>query len=497
MERETSGEVGQKEEQPAPLPSKVHCIGVCGTGMGALALLFREKGVAVSGSDLQAYPPMGDLLRGAGIDVRLGYRCENVDADVQYVVVGNAVSRNNEEVEETIRRGIPYGSFPESLSRFFLAGREPVVVVGTHGKTTSTAMLAWILEAAGHDPGFLVGGEPMNFCSSSRCGTGRFFVVEGDEYDSAFFDKGPKFLHYRPVHALFTSLEYDHADIYPDEESLKIQFLRFVEKIPARGLVLVCAEYPGAVEIACRGVCRVETYGFDPGADWYGRVVERGSEGFSLEVCCKGEPFGVFRCPLSGSHNGLNALGSLALLSRLGVDAELLRNGLAGFAGVRRRQELLGEAGGVVLVDDFAHHPTAVRETLRALGHRFPGRRVVAVYEPRTQTSRRRVFQRQYVEAFDGADLVLCSRLFRAETVPEKDRFKPELWEQDMRRAGRKALYVPDLDSLENFLVENAKPGDLLVFMSSGDFEGLPTRVLRRLGSAGKEGPGTALSPAV
>jgi len=481
MESEEFGGVAQEDGLSASLPARVHFIGVCGTGMGALALLFREKGVAVSGSDLQSYPPMGNLLRGAGIDVRLGYRPENLDGDVQYVVVGNAVSKNNPEVEETIRRGVPYGSFPESLSRFFLAGREPVVVVGTHGKTTSTAMLAWMLEAAGHRPGFLVGGEPRNFPSSGRCGSGPFFVVEGDEYDSAFFDKGPKFLHYRPVYALFTSLEYDHADIYADEESLKAQFLRFVQKVPARGLVLVCAEYPGAVEIARRGVCRVETYGFDSDADWRARIVEQGPGGSTLEVFCKGEPLGVFRCRLSGSHNGLNALGSLALLSRLGVPPATLRSGLAGFAGVRRRQELLGEADGVVLVDDFAHHPTAVRETLRALRHRFPGRRVVAVYEPRTQTSRRAVFQKQYAQAFEGADLVLCSRLFRADAVPEKDRFNPELWEQETRRAGVQAFYIADMDALENFLVENARPGDLVVFMSSGDFEGLPARVLGRL----------------
>lgn len=492
MEGRTSGRVGQVEELPAALPARVHFIGVCGTGMGALALLFREKGSVVSGSDLQAYPPMGDLLRGAGIDVRLGYRRENLDDDVEYVVVGNAVSRTNEEVEETVRRGIPYGSFPESLSRFFLAGREPLVVVGTHGKTTSTAMLAWMLEVAGRSPGFLVGGEPLNFSSSSRYGAGPFFVVEGDEYDSAFFDKGPKFLHYRPVYALFTSLEYDHADIYPDEESLRAQFLRFVERIPARGLVLVCAEYPGAVKIARRGACRVETYGFGPDADWLGKILDQGPEGFVLEVLCKGDSFGVFRCRLSGSHNGLNALGSLALLSRLGVATEVLREGLAGFAGVRRRQEFLGEEGGVVLVDDFAHHPTAVRETLKALRRRFPGRRVLAVYEPRTQTSRRAVFQKQYAEAFEGADLVLCSRLFRAEAVPERERFRPELWEQDMRRAGRKAHYIPDIKDLETFLVEHARPGDLLVFMSSGDFEGLPARVLSRLSLGRKEGAGRA-----
>lgn len=478
MGSEEFGGVAQKGGFSASLPARVHFIGVCGTGMGALALLFREKGVAVSGSDLQSYPPMGTLLRGAGIDVRLGYRREHVDGDVQYVVVGNAVSKSNPEVEETIRRRVPYGSFPETLSRFFLAGRDPIVVVCTHSKTTSTAMLAWMLEAVGHRPGFLVGGGPLNFASSSRCGTGPFFVVEGDEYDSAFFDKGPKFLHYRPVYVLFTSLEYDHADIYPDEESMRAQFLRFVKKVPARGIVLVCAEYPGAVEIARRAVCKVETYGFDPEADWRARIVEQDSEGSEVEVFCKGEPFGVFRCRLSGSHNGLNALGSLALLSRLGVPPAALRSALAGFAGVRRRQELLGEADGVVLVDDFAHHPTAVRETLWALRHRFPGRRVVAVYEPRTQTSRRAVFQKQYAEAFEGADLALCSRLFRADAVPEEDRFNPQLWEQEARRAGRKAFYIADMGALESFLVENARPGDLVVFMSSGDFEGLPARVL-------------------
>jgi UDP-N-acetylmuramate: L-alanyl-gamma-D-glutamyl-meso-diaminopimelate ligase len=468
------------------VPKRVHFIGVCGTGMGALALLFREMGAEVSGSDVQAYPPMGDLLRGAGIDIRLGYRPENVAGNLDYVVVGNAVSKNNPEVEEVLRRGLAYGSFPETLARFFLAMREPVVVVGTHGKTTSTALLAWVLEAAGHAPGFLVGGEPKNFPSSSRFGTGPYFVVEGDEYDSAFFDKGPKFLHYRPRFSLFTSLEYDHADIYPDVDSLRTQFRRFVQGITPEGLLLVCSQYPTAVEIAREASCTVETYGYGQESDWRGVLRQNDPDGLTIEVSFLRSFVGSFSSHLSGGHNGLNILGCIALLSRLGVQIEQIRRGLYGFLGVRRRQEILGEVDGVLLVDDFAHHPTAVRETIRSMARRFPGRRILAIYEPRTHTSRKSVFQKEYVEAFQEANLAVCARIFRAETVPEEDRFRPDLWEKQMRERGKEAYYLQEMGDLERFLVQSARPGDLVLFMSSGDFEGVPGRVLRELGHRGQ-----------
>jgi len=451
------------------MPTKVHMIAVCGTGMGALALLFREAGVRVTGSDLQAYPPMGDLLYKAGVNITLGYRPENLPEDVEYVVVGNAVSKDNPEVEAARLRGVPWGSFPETLSRYFLAQRRPVVVVGTHGKTTSTALLAWLLEAAGQAPGFLVGGEPNNFGVSSRLGQGPFFVLEGDEYDSAFFNKIPKFLHYQPQTALFTSLEYDHADIYPDLASLKKQFLDFAALLPPDGFMLVCHEYPRAVEIARKARCRVETYGYGKDADWQGVLQPIPGQGHEMAVFFQGTQIGTFPLPMAGRHNGLNILGSIALLHHLGIPFDVLNTGLAGFLGVRRRQEVVGEKDNILFMDDFAHHPTAVRETLQAVRMQFPDRRILAVFEPRTHTSRRSIFQNEYVEAFQHADLALCSAVFRAETVAPEERFQPDSWVADLMEKGKDAFYFEEQAALVRFLVETCRPGDVVLFMSSGD----------------------------
>jgi len=464
---------------PQGIPEKVHMIAVCGTGMGALALLFREMGVPVSGSDVQAYPPMGELLRKAGVSLSLGYGPENLPEDADFVVVGNAVSRDNPEVEEVMARGLPYGSFPETLAHFFLASRVPIVVAGTHGKTTSTAILAWLLECSGRSPGFLVGGEPKDFGSSSRLGKGEYFVIEGDEYDSAFFDKAPKFLHYRPGAVLFTSLEFDHADIYPDLASIREQFLRFVEGLPPEGHVVVCEAYPDAVETARTAPCKVETYGYGENADWMGVLREGASS--TMEVYHRGQHRGTFSVPLAGRHNGLNLLGSLALLSNLGLPSEGLKKGAETFSGVRRRQEIVGDAGGVLLIDDFAHHPTAVRETLSAVRTRYPGRRLIAVFEPRTHTSRRNVFQGEYAEAFGRADMAMCAPVYREETVPLAERFRPGVWVEDLQRRGVVASCYEETADLELALTEACRPGDVVLFMSSGSLADLIDSVRKRL----------------
>jgi UDP-N-acetylmuramate: L-alanyl-gamma-D-glutamyl-meso-diaminopimelate ligase len=466
---------------PEDVPKKVHMIAVCGTGMGALALLFREMGVPVSGSDVQAYPPMGELLRKAGVSLSLGYGPENLPEDADFIVVGNAVSRDNPEVEEVMARGIPYGSFPETLAHFFLASRVPIVVAGTHGKTTSTAILAWLLECSGSSPGFLVGGEPKNFGSSSRLGNGEYFVIEGDEYDSAFFDKAPKFLHYRAGAVLFTSLEFDHADIYPDLTSIRAQFLRFVEGLPPEGLVIVCEAYPDAVETARNAPCKVETYGYGKNADWMGVLTEAEGEASRMEVYHQGQYRATFSVPLAGRHNGLNFLGSLGLLSNLGLDVEGLKKGVETFSGVRRRQEIAGDAGGVLLIDDFAHHPTAVRETLSAVRTRYPGRRVIAVFEPRTHTSRRSVFQAEYAEAFGRADIAMCGPVYRQETVPLAERFRPSKWVEELEGRGVVASCYGEMVGLEIALTETCRPGDVVLFMSSGSLADLIHRLRKRL----------------
>jgi len=460
--------------------------------MGALALLFREAGVRVTGSDLQAYPPMGDMLRRAGVAILSGYAAGNVPSDADCVVVGNAVSRDNPEVEAAVRAGIPRTSLPEALADFFLKGRRSVVVVGTHGKTTSTSILAWLLECAGLAPGFLVGGEPTNFASSSRLGSGPFFVTEGDEYDSAFFDKRPKFLHYRPELALFTSLEFDHADIYPDLDALRRAFAGFVRLLPPSGLLMVCDQYPDARSVAGEAACPVETYGYGEGADLHG-VYCLGNNGEpTLEIVHKGDPLGSFSLPLAGRHNGLNVLGCVGILRRIGVSTERIRQGLAGFLGVRRRQEPVGEAGGVLFLDDFAHHPTAVRETLQAVRMKYPGRRLLAVFEPRTHTSRRRTFQEEYVDAFLGADISFCLPVFRSEALDVSERFDPVLWSRMLQQRGGKAQAVSGTDHLQQRLLETCRAGDVVLFMSSGDLSGVVSVLTGKRG----ESNGASVPPA-
>jgi UDP-N-acetylmuramate: L-alanyl-gamma-D-glutamyl-meso-diaminopimelate ligase len=304
-------------------------------------------------------------------------------------------------------------------------------------------------------------------------GQGKYFVIEGDEYDSAFFDKGPKFLHYRPRVALFTSLEYDHADIYPDLASVRDQFLRFVELLPPDGLVMVCEQYADAVEIARKAPCKVETYGFGKEADWVGVIKESEGRTATMEIHGHGRHMGSYFLPVLGRHNGLNVLGSLGLLHHLGVRPESFERGLESFEGVRRRQEIAGEVRGVLLIDDFAHHPTAVRETLVAVRKHYPGRRVLAVFEPRTHTSRRSTFQREYAAAFLSADVALCAPIYRGETVPPEDRFSPAAWVEDLRKGGVEAHCFEDAVGLERGLTETCRPGDLVLFMSSGSLSDL------------------------
>ena len=467
---------------PYRTPERVHMVAVCGTGMGSLGLLLREAGAAVTGSDVQTYPPMGDLLRKAGVEIRLGYSAENVPADAQYVVIGNTISRDNPEVLAVQKQGLPYSSFPMTLSKYFLRGRQPLVVVGTHGKTTSSALLAWLLQSAGAEPGFLVGGEPRNFAASSQLGRGPQFVVEGDEYDSAFFDKEPKFLHYRPQAALFTSLEYDHADIYPDFESLQRAFARFVRLLPADGYLMVCGEYPAAVEMARQACCKVETYGFGDGADWRGLCRTEGNQAPALEVSYRGQKVGIFHLPLWGEHNALNTLGCLGILQRLGIGVAALNAGLHEFRGVRRRQETVAEVRGILLVDDFAHHPTAVRETLRAIRRRWPDRRVIAVFEPRTHTSRRNIFQKEFAQAFAEADVAICTKVYRQDSVEESQRFLPEVWVEDLKEMGTRASHLPEPEALIKHLCTTCSGGDIVVFMSSASPDSILKRLVAMLG---------------
>jgi UDP-N-acetylmuramate: L-alanyl-gamma-D-glutamyl-meso-diaminopimelate ligase len=462
----------------------VHLIAACGVGMASLAGMLKEKGYEVSGSDANVYPPMSTQLERLGIRLFSPYAAENIPPGTEVVIVGNAVSRGNPECEEAVRRGLPMQSMPQAVAEIFIGDRESIVVAGTHGKTTATSLAAWALFAAGDDPSFLVGGIPKNFPVSYRVGGGGRFVIEGDEYDTAYFDKGPKFLHYRPKIALLTSIEFDHADIYRDLEHVRESFRRLAAILPPEGLLVACADYPDVAAVAKTARCPVVLYATRDG------VLPRGGAGEAWRVRGTGERGGMttfrmedgnrsldFRFPLPGVHNAANAAGVAVILLRLGFPPESVASAFERFAGVRRRQEVVGEFRGVLVIDDFAHHPTAVRETVRAIRDRYPDRRLVAVFEPRSNTSRRKVFQQEFASALAGADRVILAGVFGAEKVPEAERMSPEGVVASIRAAGRPAEYVPEVDAIVADLAGTCRAGDLVLLMSNGGFGGIQEKL--------------------
>jgi UDP-N-acetylmuramate: L-alanyl-gamma-D-glutamyl-meso-diaminopimelate ligase len=472
------------EVDPATV-RRVHLVGIAGTGMGSLAGLLRAAGHEVTGSDQNVYPPMSDLLRQSGIRVLTPYDPANLDAvKPDLVVIGNVIRRVNPEAAAVRARRLPQMSFPAALGSFFLRGRHPVVVAGTHGKTTTSALLAHVLVAAGRDPSFLVGGVARNYGTNFRLGAGAPVVVEGDEYDTAYFDKGPKFLHYRPRTAILTSLELDHVDIYRDLAHYESAFVRFVRLLPADGCLAVSATYPRAVELARVSAARVVTYGGGP-ADYHARRVALGPDGARFEIVERGRPLGEATLPLGGAHNVENALGVVAAARALGLGAGEIAAGLRTFEGVRRRQEVRGEVAGVVVVDDFAHHPTAVRETIAAVAARYPGRRVRAVFEPRSNTSRRRLHQAEYAAALAGAPCVALRVPEPHDMVPADQRLDVERLVGDLRARGVQARAEPDVDALVGLVAAEARPGDVVLVMSNGAFGGFVDRLLAALGGTG------------
>src|SRR6188508_1748575 len=388
---------------------RFHFIGICGTAMATLAAMLKARGHDVQGSDHAMYPPMSDYLVREAIRTFDSYRPEHITPEIDIVVVGNAISRGNPELEEVLDRKIRFVSLPELIRDQFLWSARSIVIAGTHGKTTTTALTGWLLAAGGLDPSVLVGGIAVNFDGSYRLGSGREFVIEGDEYDSAFFDKTAKFLKYLPDIAVIGNLEYDHADIYPDMESLRTAFRRLLALVPRRGLVVIGADSPEALGLASLARCEVVTFGIDAEADWRVASVEANGGVVSFDVTRKGQPYGRFDSNLHGTHNVRNALAALIVGDAVGLSAGEMAKGLASFRGVRRRMELRGVAKGVSVFDDFAHHPTAILETLRGARWSNPGRRLWAIFEPRSATSCRRVFQEDFARAFieSGADEII------------------------------------------------------------------------------------------
>jgi UDP-N-acetylmuramate: L-alanyl-gamma-D-glutamyl-meso-diaminopimelate ligase len=465
---------------------RVHLIGVCGTGMGSFAGMLKAAGHEVTGSDENVYPPMSTQLERWGIEVMSGYRPENLDrARPDLVVVGNVVRAVNPEAEAMRARGLRHVSFPQALGERFIAPRHGVVVAGTHGKTTTSAMMGALLHHAGRDPSFLVGGVTRDFDSNFRLGAGPHFVVEGDEYDTAYFDKGPKFLHYRPRTAIFTSCELDHADIYRDEAHYESAFEKFVALLPADGFLAACARYASVRRIASASRARVESYGVGvPGADWEARELSLSPEGARFALVRRGERLADVLLPVGGAHNVENALGVAAAATALGLSPAEIAAGLGAFRGVKRRQEVRGVAGGVTVVDDFAHHPRAVKETLAAIRGRFPGARILAAFEPRSNTSRRNLHQADYASpvTWGDAEGIFLLRPAPTDRVPEAERLDVDAVVAALGGGGRRAAAFGDVDGLVAAIVAGARPGDVVVAMSNGAFGGVWGKLLGALG---------------
>jgi UDP-N-acetylmuramate: L-alanyl-gamma-D-glutamyl-meso-diaminopimelate ligase len=463
---------------------RLHLIGICGTGMGSLAGLLKAAGHDVRGSDEHVYPPMSVQLAEQGIAVMEGFRAENLDWKPDQVIVGNACRKDHVEVVAAQARNLPLTSFPACLEELFLKKQHSCVVSGTHGKTTTSSLLSFVLVDAGRDPSFLIGGVPVNFGQSFRLGKGQHFIVEGDEYDTAFFDKGSKFLHYQPRTAILTSVELDHIDIFKSFGDVLDAFRKFVDLIPENGRLIVAASSPSAVQIAGAAKCPVETYAMKGEAMWGGKVLEMRAGGRTVfEVTRKGEWFCTMETGLSGEYNLENILGVVAACHALGLSPQEIARGVRRFAGVRRRQEVRGVAQGVTVVDDFAHHPTAVRETLLGLRKRYGNGKLLGVYEPRSATSRRNVFQNEFAEAFAVADEVVVAPLYQPEKVPEAERFDAERLAADLRGRGVPARVVPN-GEIVGYLKERLGPGDTVAVMSSGGFDGLHGKLLDALGDA-------------
>jgi UDP-N-acetylmuramate: L-alanyl-gamma-D-glutamyl-meso-diaminopimelate ligase len=453
--------------------------------MAPLALMLREKGFHVTGSDSGVYPPASTLLENLGISFFDAFDASHLQPPPDLVVVGNVIARGNAELEEVLDRKIPYRSMPGILEEEFLPGKHSIVVSGTHGKTTTTAMLAWIFHVAGKRPNFLVGGVAENFGKSYGLEGGPDFILEGDEYETALWDRGPKFFHYHPDDLIITSLEFDHADIYRDFEAYELAFRRLVNLVPRSGRVVIWGDRedsgPSLREVASKAFCPVETYGFSSGNDWIATGVVSEDASTRFEVSHGGTPFGAFTLSATGRHNVLNALAAIVVAQGRGISAASLSESLSTFRSVKRRMDVKGEVEGILVVDDFAHHPTAVRATIEAARSRWPQRRIWAILEPRSNSMRRKVFQESLPKALALADRVVLGGVFRSQQLGDENRLDPESVAESVRTLGKDARAFAGADAIADFMLGQVKPGDLLLVMSNGSFDGLCDKLMRKL----------------
>lgn len=469
-------------------PKHIHLIGICGTAMASLAGMLKQRGFYVTGSDAAAYPPMSDFLLQLDIPVAQPFAAKNLDPTPDLVVVGNAMSRGNVELEHILDQRIPFCSLPQLLHDEFLRGKEVLVVAGTHGKTTTTSMLSWIFHSAGLDPSFLIGGIAENFGSSFHLGNGKHFILEGDEYDTAFFDKGPKFLHYFPDAVILTSVEFDHADIYKDLDAVETAFKRLVNLIPRRGCIVAfdgavgdTAESPSLETCLAKAFCPVERYGTGPRANWRVTNLRLNPARTTWTVLHNGEYFADFEFPLAGEYNVWNATAAAALAAFCGISKEAITAALKTFKSVKRRLEVKAQVNGITIIDDFAHHPTAIAGTLKALRARYPGARLWAILEPRSNTLRRRVLQSDLARSLAQADEAIVANVFRSEAVPENERLELPALAAEIKQNGRPARLLADADAIVQTIAPELRDGDVVAILSNGGFGGIYEKLPARL----------------
>jgi UDP-N-acetylmuramate: L-alanyl-gamma-D-glutamyl-meso-diaminopimelate ligase len=457
-------------------PKSFHFLGISGTAMGAVAVALQERGFKVTGSDENVYPPMSTFLQKKGIAPTEGYRAENIPSDADVVVIGNAIKRGNSEVEAVLNRKLLYLSLPEVLRNFFLRGCHNLVVTGTHGKTTTTALLSWIMEKAGRKPGYMIGGIPKNFGEGARLNDSKYFVIEGDEYDTAFFDKRSKFVHYLPELVIVNNIEFDHADVFNNLDEIKLSFRRLLNIVPQNGMVVVNGDDSNSVEVAKDCLAQMVEVGFSKNCAQRIRDVTYSSDGSRFKL---GDD--VFEIPLVGEFNVHNAAMAATAARFYDVPTEKIDSAFKSFSGIARRQELRGEERGVKVIDDFGHHPTAIASTLHALRQRYRGQRLWAVFEPRSNTTRRAVFQQQLPEALKLADGVFISQVARLEQIPEDQRLKPERVVAAITDAGRPAFYEHDSSAIVDRIIPMLQPRDVIVVFSNGGFDNIHEKLLARL----------------
>ena len=460
---------------------KIHLTAICGTGMAALAAMLKDMGFEVTGSDQKTYPPMSDFLFSKGIKVAEGFNEKNIFSAHDLIVVGNAVKKDNPEINKMNELGLNFCSMPQAVNRFVADGKKTILVTGTHGKTTTSSIMAWILYVAGLDPSFIIGGILKNFNSNYRLGKGEFIVIEGDEYDTAYFDKGPKFLHYDPHMAVITSVEFDHADIFKDIDQVKKAFDIFISGISQKSTLVAFDSDKNIDGLISGRKCCVMKYGKNTSSAWRLGKISYALPWTFFEVLKQGKTFKTFKTEIFGEHNLLNTLAAVAVADKLMIPNEVIAKALESFQGVKRRQEIRGRKRGITVMDDFAHHPTAVKETVRAVKSFYQNKRLIAVFEPRTNTSMRNIFQNIYPLSFDHADIICIRKPPLLNKIPPDEHFSSEKLVKDLQNRGKDAHYFPDTESIIKYLENTAKPGDLVLVMSNGGFENIHENLLKRL----------------